>query len=125
MKRLFSIFLLMIMLLAAMQPTLVFHYCGKSLRSVGLEQTQTNHCCSGSCCSDYKVTIATDDFQTARQESVDFRPLTCSPVLVVLSDFVWQWREIFTPLISPFVFPPGGFARCGVNWLTFICIFRI
>jgi len=45
MKRTISIFLATLVLLVMIQPTLVFHYCGSSLRYVKILTEDSVHCC--------------------------------------------------------------------------------
>jgi hypothetical protein len=125
MKRILSILLLMILLLAAVQPTLVFHYCGKTLHSIALGQDHSKHTCDGSCCSDYKVTIATDDFQVARQAGIEIPSLALSPIFFVLSGDVLHGYDLTASHSIQHIFPPGGFVKHCADILSLICIFRI
>ncbi|GHT03996.1 hypothetical protein FACS189423_06020 [Bacteroidia bacterium] len=114
----------MILLLTAMQPTLVFHYCGNNLHSVDIGSDHSKHACNGKCCSDYKVTLATDDFQVS-QETTEIPPLVSHPVLFVLSGNLFLGTLPGIPSILQFLFPPGGLATYSADLLTLICIFRI
>jgi hypothetical protein len=126
MKRLLSIFFMLFLLLAAMHPTVVFHYCGGNLRSIGLSDNQEqSSCCCGKCCSDYKVTLATDDYQTTPTVTVgtDLQTLHLAPFLLT-GDLFLQHPDCISNLIQP-IPPPGGLPKYGVDLLNFICVFRI
>ena len=125
MKRIFSILLATLLSLSAVQPTVVFHYCAGELRSVALGEHELPHHCCGKCCSDYKITFSTDDYQPAMQERIDFANNLLKPVFLLISDHFFPTNDfLFTHLIQHF-FPPGGIAEYGVDLLRVICIFRI
>ncbi|MDR1682673.1 MAG: hypothetical protein LBS25_04720 [Candidatus Symbiothrix sp.] len=125
MKRVFSIALAMLLSLSAVQPTVVFHYCTGKLRSVALSEPEVPQHCCGKCCSDYKVTLSTDDYQPALQETIDFSNFLLQPAVFLSSgDFFSTNDSSFTYLIQHF-FPPGGVAKYGFDLLRVICVFRI
>jgi hypothetical protein len=150
MKRATSIFLLFVMSLTSVQATWTLHYCGGSLRSVGLSGNIPEMACcmeamgeestpaaSGNdreerlpaisdpftpCCSNRMVEISTDDCQTphAEQGSIPHPSPVTSPV-----PFISEYIEPVADRIIPFTFPPGSRAKYKADLLTFICIFRI
>jgi hypothetical protein len=129
MKRAMSSFLLLILLLVAFQPTLVFHYCGGELSSVGLVKKESpKSCCGGenkNCCSNHSLKIATDDYQVQQQEITEIAPQLPVPAFFVSSDHLFS-GEAFHSLVLHRIFPPGGSAGySGADWLSLICVYRI
>ncbi|OAV71555.1 hypothetical protein Barb4_00602 [Bacteroidales bacterium Barb4] len=134
MKRTLSILLLFLTLAAAVKPTLAFHYCGGSLHSVSLTGDDLQRSCcggeeeegeAGSCCSDYTVEVATDDYQTPQQEvSVGISSHDLLPAFFV-SDRLLKRDAPDDFLIIQRSFPPGGLAEYDADLLSLICVFRI
>ncbi|GHT07868.1 hypothetical protein FACS189426_02120 [Bacteroidia bacterium] len=128
MKRLISIFTLAILLLTAVQPTLVFHYCGGSLHSVGWVNNELpKSCCGGehkNCCSNETLKIATDDFQLQQQDLTAFAQLVLNPVLFVLSENLFL-SESSGALVLQNIFPPGGLAKYNTAIIHLNCVYRI
>lgn len=125
MKRVFSILLGILLSLSAVQPTVVFHYCAGALRSMNFGERELPHHCCGKCCSDYKVTLSTDDYQPVQKEIIDFANTILQPAAFhFFDDFFPKNDFLFSYLIQHF-FPPGGTAKYGFDLLRVICIFRI
>jgi hypothetical protein len=129
MKRITAISMILSLLLTAMQPAVVLHYCKGSLYSVGFIKNELpKSCCSGSehknCCSNRILKITTDDFQIQQPVSGGIVPLILSPVLFVLSDNLYP-SESPDLLLLQQIFPPGGLARRQVDLLAFVGNFRI
>jgi hypothetical protein len=127
MKRIISIFMLTILLLTTVQPTLIFHYCGGKFHSVSLVKTESKSCCGGehkSCCFNEILKIATDDFQVQQQDLTEFAPLVLNPVLFLLSDNL-QPSESSDALVLQHIFPPGGLAKYGAAIIQMNCVYRI
>ena len=128
MKRIISIYTLAILLLTAVQPTLVFHYCGGSLHSVGLAKNESpKSCCGGehkNCCSNEILKIATDDFQLRQQDLTEFAQLVLNPVLFVLSENLFS-SESSDARVLQNIFPPGGLAKYNAEILQLNCVYRI
>jgi hypothetical protein len=139
MKRAISFFLLMLVMLIAVQPSLALHFCRGQLRSVAIGQSSKS-CCgkamememenqenaiSNKCCSTYTIKIATDDFQPSAQQSIiEIQQQIQHPVLF-LCESLLKGNEPGASLSFKHFFPPGGLARYSVDLLTSICIFRI
>jgi hypothetical protein len=145
MKKAIAFFLLSIMTLTALQPTVALHFCGDNLRSVAIGKIQKT-CCESSiknvtksspvkaenrisppmntCCSTYMIELSTDNFQTPVQQSiVDFQQPTFNPVLFPIDIPLKETDSTSSSFLRRF--PPGGLARYCVDRLTMICIFRI
>jgi hypothetical protein len=139
MKRIVSAFLLVIMTFASIQTTWDWHYCGGILRSVTLADRNPACCCGDesdveknnspdlpqinkSCCSDYLLDIATDDFDLPHFVAGTVHPVLNS-FLVCDNSLKLCVPENFSA--AQYVFPPGKFAKYNADLLTLICIFRI
>ncbi|MDR0814995.1 MAG: hypothetical protein LBN37_04495 [Bacteroidales bacterium] len=142
MKRIVSIFLLLLMLAASAQPTLALHFCGGTLHSVHLGKNVPS-CCKNAettdgrneagtsqgilfqktCCANYQIDIHTDTFQT-QDAATDIVPLA-SCISCLLPAFMlpdtdsdsFAVRHIFPPDYR--TVPPQA------DRLTQFCIFRI
>jgi hypothetical protein len=134
MKRVISFFLLALVTLIAVQPTLALHFCGGQLRSVAIGQSSKS-CCgkamenqentiSNKCCSTYTIEIETDDFQPSAQQLLIETQQLLHPV-VFLCDSLLKGSESDTLFSFKHLYPPAGLARYSMDLLTFICIFRI
>jgi hypothetical protein len=146
MKKAIASFLLLIMMLTALQPTLALHFCGGDLRSVAIGKMQKS-CCEttmekplnplsahaenrfyqplNTCCSTYTIEVSTDNFQSPnRQLTNDFQQWVFNPVLFS-AGILLKGIDSLISLSSIHLFPPGGLARNGVDLLAVICIFRI
>lgn len=142
MKKLLSIFMLSIMLIVGIGPTLGMHFCGKKLHSVEVLSPQNKKsCCTKTtdsaqtnneseiahkdCCETHKVQIATDTYQL--QERV----LNIAPLVGLLQPdwFTTNYRLLLverdTTTIAKAYFPPDGFDVKDADVLSFICILRI
>ncbi|MDR0865689.1 MAG: hypothetical protein LBO74_12270 [Candidatus Symbiothrix sp.] len=129
MKRIISTSILTILLLTAVQPTLVFHYCSGSLHSIGLVNNELpKSCCGGehkNCCSNETLKIATDNFHVQQQDITEFAPLVQNPILYLLFDNLFT-SESNDSLALQNIFPPGGLARYGgADILHRHCVYRI
>jgi hypothetical protein len=139
MKRILSVFLLIIMAFASVQTTWNRHYCGGILRSVTLADGNSACCCGDEnqieknnsqglpqinkfCCSDYLLDIVTDNFDLSHVTigTVWFmsKAFLCHDDSLKLSE-----PESFSVL--QYIFPPGRLAKYNADLLTLICIFRI
>jgi hypothetical protein len=127
MKRVLLFFLLSVMSLVAIQPTLAFHYCGGSLHSVGMtdEEPQKSCCGKSACCSHYTAKLTTGDFQLPQQDSTIGTDLVPNSILHVLFDTILIERDSTDSLVLQRIFPPGGLAKYNADLLTLVCIFRI
>ena len=148
MKRVVSSFMLAVLLLAAIEPTLAFHFCGGSFSSVGIGK-EIKSCCEGMadvesaayaedregsapvlsepvkrCCSNYSVEFSTDKYQipfiTASfvDLKADFYPAIC------LFHVVFNGGNFALPLLQN-LFPPGNTKICAANLHILHCVFRI
>ena len=155
MKRIVSISLTLIMLIAGAHPIVAMHFCNGDLHSVYLAGTDrpTTSCCgnmqgmsqknsgdktqsrntqsstldgSGANCCDFKqVEISTDNYNRQVQQS-DQRDI--QPCLQV------AWLFLYSPDIpvepnhltdAQHTFPPGGLNKLNQDLLSYICIYRI
>ncbi|MDR2683000.1 MAG: hypothetical protein LBB64_03910 [Dysgonamonadaceae bacterium] len=146
MKKAIALFLLAIMTLTALQPSLALHFCGGNLRSVAIGKMQKS-CCEtamekpinplpahaenrfyqpiNTCCSTYTIELSTDNFQSPVQQSItDLQSFTFHSILFPVNALL---EGIDSPIsLTPKrLFPPGGLARNTIDLLTIICIFRI
>jgi hypothetical protein len=141
MKRIASISLLLLMLVAAVQPTLALHFCGGSLHSVNLLNGAGKSCCKGemqseqqpsngisfsqNCCSNQTIELATDVFQTSQQElNIDAQTFSFVP-FPVLSNNDRNANEPEYILVFQQKFPPGGLAKTHADMLSLVCSFLI
>jgi hypothetical protein len=137
MKRTVAVFLLVIMPFISIQTVWDLHYCGGILRSVTLADGKSGCCCgikgeqshaqdspqiSQSCCSDYLLNIATDDFDLSNSVIGTVQTVS-NPFL--LHDNPLKLSEPYNFSVLQYLFPPGGFAKYNADLLTLICIFRI
>lgn len=136
MKRLVSIFLLLLMLAASVQPTLALHFCGGELHSVRLGGNLTS-CCKNArtigdaegvffqkaCCANYQIDIHTDTFQP-QDAATDIVPLVAcisclfSALMLPDTDGDFFAARLNVPPDS-LTYPPP------TDRLTQFCIFRI
>jgi hypothetical protein len=146
MKRAIALFLLLVMTLAAVQPTFALHFCRGELHSVAIGKVQKS-CCGktmenplkplsahagnrlylpvNTCCSTYLIELSTDNFRLPGQLSIgDFQQILFSP-LVFPENVPLKGRHSGISLSSTHFFPPGGLARYSADLLAVICIFRI
>lgn len=146
MKKAIALFLLSIMTLTALQPTVAMHFCGGNLRSVTIGKIPQT-CCQATienriktsqtntekriyqpintCCATYMVELSTDNFQSPVQQSaIDFQQHTFNPVLFSI-DILLKGAGSVVSSSSMHLFPPDGLARYCADLLTVICIFRI
>lgn len=129
MKRITAISMISILLLTAIQPMFVLHYCKGSLYSVTFIKNELvkSCCCENDhkkCCSNQILTIATDDFQVQQSAYNEIVPLVLNSVLFVLSDDLYPSQSLDLFLLQR-IFPPGGLARYQIDLLAFIGNYRI
>jgi hypothetical protein len=144
MKKVIALFLLFMMTLVAVQPTLALHFCGGRLKSVAIGSIQKPCCGEASenpiktrnaenrlqqpintCCSSSLIELSTDNYPPSEQQSIiDFQQQTFYPALF-LYNFPLKGSYLNNSLINKYFCPPGGLARYSVDLLTVICIFRI
>jgi hypothetical protein len=139
-SRILTVLITIIMAFASVQTTWALHYCGGILRSITLAYGNPACCCGDknennidhhssdlqkineSCCSDYFVDIATDNF-----DITNFVIETIQHIanLFLLPDNSLKLNESENFPVSQYIFPPGGHAKYNADLLTLICIFRI
>jgi hypothetical protein len=130
MKRILIASIIAILLLTAVQPTVVFHYCKGDLHSVGLLKTELPKSCCGekhkNCCSNHILKIATDDFQLQQQQDfTETLPQVPTPVFLTLFNNLFSSASLDL-LVIQHTFPPGGLAgHSGADLLHQICVYRI
>jgi len=138
MKRFISAILFLVMLVAAVQPTVAVHFCGGNFHSIGIGEGKRS-CCPvvcpegelagdvslsepvASCCSDYAIEIATDSCQQPPVVSLGdvFQTVfACLPVYL-------SYEAVSLPLLSDVSFPPGGLAKHNTNILLLHCTLQI
>lgn len=150
-KKIFSILLLFLMLMAGIHPALFMHFCSGKLHSFSLSAgTFEESCCSGmemshhedigsgfsvnmnhpfftdNCCETKNIQIATDDYQLQQRQQT------------VLKSQLHLYDGFWLPLVSELIsvsltnntffqknIPPGGMVIPKAGLLTFICIYLI
>lgn len=139
MKRILSILLLFLMLIAGMQPTLAIHFCGEKLQSVQISNEQKAESCCGmnhqnaadihekflpkGCCSSHEVQLSTDDYQYQQA-------LQCNTFLPVVAECLqpaflfYTSRVVFSEKLRP-DYPPEGLTHLKVDILTTISVLII
>lgn len=153
MKKVISIFLLLLMLVIGTHPVLAMHYCAGKLYSFGVlsneieksccedmeevPQQEDNSCHTTSkaqehnvllshenCCDIQKIELSTDDYQHQVQQ------FNLNNVLPSF-EHVWLAPYLLIPTEDEGItktgqyFPPGGLSLQNVDLLTYICIYRI
>lgn len=152
MKKVISIFLLLLMLIIGAHPVIAMHYCAGELYSFGvLDNEIEKSCCEDmempqqddnachttsniqednimpsheNCCDIQKVELSTDDYQHQVQQ------FNLSNILPSYEN-VWLALNLLIPTENEGVtktsqyFPPGGFSLHNIDLLTYICIYRI
>lgn len=140
MQRTISLFLLLIILLAGMNPVLSMHYCGGDLFSVSIADSNENDhsCCAGKgageesavtcedCCDLQQVQLSTDDYNHQQVQQID------SGLLHPAFTYIWVALynlvnpvEMDDTILARHYFPPQGLNRLNIDLLTSICIYRI
>ncbi|MDR1402796.1 MAG: hypothetical protein LBJ60_03725 [Tannerellaceae bacterium] len=140
MKRVASIFLTLIMLVAGVHPVMTMHFCAGDLYSVHLfsMDRQGRSCCEktadmpsayagakGGCCDFKQVELSTDDFNLEAQH---VNPNGVQPLVVCLWPALCSVSGYTEPVDMAsvrHVFPPGGLRRLNIDRLAYICIYRI
>jgi hypothetical protein len=128
------------MTFASVQTTWVRHYCGDILHSITLADGNPVCCCgdknedninyhspdlpkiSRSCCSNYLVDIATDNFESP---NIVIETVQHVSNLFLLYNNSLKLNEPENFPVSQYIFPPGDFPKYNAGLLTLICIFRI
>ena len=137
----------LLVLLAAIHPTLVLHYCGDNLRSVKvLAEAKETNCCAhldmpsekdaapfwysysfsestNGCCSSYYIEISTDEFQQ-QAIGLDMPKLLAAP-LYDHPTYSTLLGYLSTPDVNLQTFPPGDIFREGGFRLSLICTYLI
>ncbi|MDR2040926.1 MAG: hypothetical protein LBP98_01235 [Tannerella sp.] len=141
MKRTIATVMVIWMALTAMQPALAFHFCGGSLVSVGLADTE--RCCCGketgedttcpapegiagpveSCCSNYTMELSTDEFRTTPAGGCGKEPPAGQVALPPAGWYGCDGRNDAPP-IRP-LSPPGTPAASSTHRLALLCTLRI
>jgi hypothetical protein len=129
MRRIISIFLLIVVVTAGAHPTLVVHFCGGELYAVGFTDESIQPCCAGSmdgdtsCCRIHKIQISTDDYQ---HEIPLVAPLLPTVENIWLtSNYALNRVKPDNSLVPQHLFPPGSLNKQSIDLLTYICIYRI
>lgn len=152
MKKVISIFLLLLMLVIGTHPVLAMHYCAGELYSFGvlnneieesccedmeMPQQENDSCHSNqnaqeynilpsheNCCDIQKIEFSTDDYQYQAQQFYLNNVLpTFESVWLALNLLIPTNNEGITKTSQ--YFPPGGFSLHNIDLLTYICIYRI
>lgn len=152
MKRIISIFLLLLMLVIGTHPVLAMHYCTGELYSFGVFNNEVEKsCCEDmempqqeddschttsdaqesnilpsheNCCDIQKVELSTDDYHHQAQQ------FNLNNVLPSFEN-VWMALYLLIPTENEGItktsqyFPPGGLSLQNIDLLTYICIYRI
>ena len=151
MKRIIATFLLLIMSLVAVQPTVAFHYCKGHLASVHMGSDIVS-CCGGAkkgtvemktapspqeeqqipfltpkkkpCCVNYLFEVSTDQFSAPQQgTTTEIVSLLLSPALFFV-DFTTTWQPSDALRIFQHTYPPGELPKYPADLLALICTFR-
>ncbi|MDR1408577.1 MAG: hypothetical protein LBJ23_11130 [Tannerella sp.] len=139
MKRMMTVFLLIVTLFASGHATLAFHYCGGNLRDVGLAGYAEAHvcCCTAThreaggnrtgvthtpCCADHFVSLVTDDYPAARQAVIIEAHAGWQPAPFVEDDF--SCAGVHAPLLRQ-IFPPDDPAPHCAALRHLICTYRL
>lgn len=149
MRRVISLFLLLLMALTTVQTTWTMHFCGGSLRYFGFATGESGCCCGSmtddegcekentadgtpslhalleSCCSDYTFKVSTDDYCPQEQNVSVEAAQQLAPSVSFLSDYPLNVLEPESQALVQHVFPPGAYALSGSDLLSLICILRI
>lgn len=151
MKKVISIFLLLMMLVVGTHPVLAVHFCAGEFYSFGVLTNDTEKsCCEGmeipqheddfchttqntqehnilpshqNCCDTQKIELSTDDYQHP------VRQLNLNNVLPSFEN-VWMVLYLLIPTEKNSnntrqYFPPGGLSLQGIDLLAYMCIYRI
>jgi hypothetical protein len=135
MKRILSILLMSLMLVVAIRPMMLTHFCMDSLVSVkvGIGSEDASCCCKHAqdgihkkCCTLQKVTLSTDDYNYQPLQ-IDWHKVVPSfeLLLPVLNEWCSTYLYVDKDSQSSHAFPPGGLNKLNLNLLTYICVFRI
>jgi hypothetical protein len=138
-KRFLSIFLLSLMLIVNVAPTIAMHFCGGMFREMSLQGNVGEKSCCGkqmnlpesdqagfhsNCCTTQQVQIVAGDYQ--QSQSVD------APQALPTFDHLWIVLHNSTVNIAPvesfpykYLFPPGGFRLQDADLLSLICTYLI
>lgn len=143
MKRFIAYFLMVLMLLINVQPTLAMHFCGGKLASISLYQESSSCSVCGiqhqdskenlqfhakSCCADKSVQLTTDNFsqKSSLIELIGFHQLGHNFVMPI-PHLIFDWNKNRDISLSELQrdFPPQGLSRNSYSLIDFICIYRI
>jgi hypothetical protein len=126
MKKGITSLLLLLVLVATVQPTVALHFCGGHFHSIAIGSPRKS-CCGEAmkgCCSTYTIEITTDHFQLPDQTpDLKAESLIIQPV-VFLTDIIRIYTITTSSLIQT-VFPPGQLVQSGMEILIRICILLI
>ncbi|OJV91802.1 MAG: hypothetical protein BGO34_06705 [Bacteroidia bacterium 44-10] len=152
MKKVISIFLLLLMLVIGMHPVLAMHYCAGELYSFGVLSNEIEESCCGdmempqqednschttpnaqennvlpsheNCCDIQQIELSTDDYQhQVQQFNLNKLLPSYENVWLVLNMLIPTENDGITKISQ--YFPPGGLSLQNVDLLTYICIYRI
>jgi hypothetical protein len=147
-KRILSISLLFVLLVAAVQPALAFHFCGGHFHSVRMGGAGHADCCGNNmdaepaagfpedgetafsefeipCCSDYVVEIATDTCQRSSVHSIAPAPSAAASFFTPGLPCSLAGNPALPALRLQTIFPPGSTCFHAGSLLALICILRI
>ncbi|MDR3129718.1 MAG: hypothetical protein LBU03_05715 [Tannerellaceae bacterium] len=130
MRRGISVLLCVLLWFASGQTTLALHFCGGDLHSVTIATGSGKACCGGEeseerpCCTEEYVETGTDSFypDPATQNVIGDNEVL-PPVALLAGEYEFSVRKISSHLYS--YSPPDEAKLSGVEWLIYICIFRI
>src|SRR5690554_1719269 len=139
MKRILSIYLLIAMMITAIQPIIAMHYCNDELRSLQIFQSEGNQnfCCKDShghdllitgnfCCETEMLEFSTDEFQTKSELPVTrISPISIDVMGMALVNQLVTSEPDSDTFLTSLKFPPKGLYLNDVSILTYICIYRI
>lgn len=136
MRRMIHTIMCVVVLLFAVQPVLLLHYCQGSLaninypvngHSVGCSESKmvTVHhnmsINSESCCSNHMLKLSTDDYlQTAS-------PTFNLPIVLVCSAIIFMALAIVATnsILSHLTYPPPNQRYTGLSMLQRLCVYRL
>jgi hypothetical protein len=149
MKKIASLFMLLIATSIAFHLSFAIHYCSGHVASVSMFGDVAGACCCGAeddcrneepasppagyltgdgddaCCSDKVVAMETDEYQTPAAVTLPGKPDVEVAPFIFLQSQAWQLSEIHAVSGYQIIYPPGSFPGYGIDLLTQICVLRI
>jgi hypothetical protein len=147
MKRIISILLIFVMLIAGAHPVFAIHFCGGKIYSAGLMTNESDGLCCGegaaddasysghteslsvteshaSCCHIQKIPFSTDEYQQRAQLNT-FPVLPAFGGAWIVLNYLLNRIEPDNSLILRHFFPPGGLHNQCIDVLASMCVYRI